>query len=109
MEFCNYISRKEEQYTNGTLSFTAHKLVIVARQRYAFMKTRGTFMKSQAVEQEIVAMRAEIGKLEGKLTLSKNLEQVRNKKTRGSTNKQLQKRDEAWKKFPPKSNKPTAK
>ena len=54
-EFRNYISRKEEQYTDGTLSFTAQELVIVAQQRYALMKTKGTFMKSQTIEHEIVA------------------------------------------------------
>ena len=103
-EFCNYIIRKEEQYTNGTLSFTAHKLFIVAQKQYALMKTRGTFIKSQTMEHEVVAMRAEIGQLKGKLTLLKNVEQAGDEKTGGGTNKQCQKRDVAWKKIPPKSD-----
>jgi hypothetical protein len=105
----NYISRKEEQYNDGTLSFTAHELVIVAQQRYALMNTRRTFMKSQTREHEVVAMRAEIGQLKGKLALSKNMEQAGNEKTGGGTNKQRQKRDEAWKKVPPKLDEPTTK
>jgi len=73
------------------------------------MKTRGTFMKSQTTKHEILAMRAEIGQLKGKLVLSKDMEQAGNEKTGGGTNKQRQKRDEAWKKVPPKSDKPTTK
>ena len=64
-EFQNYINRKEEQYTDGTLSFTSKQLVIVAQQKYAPMKTNGTFMKSQAIEHKIVAMQAEMVQLKG--------------------------------------------
>ena len=39
-EFPNYINRKEEQYTNGTLSLTAQEVAIVSQQRYALMKTK---------------------------------------------------------------------
>ena len=66
-------------------------------------------MKSQTTEHEIVAMWAEIGQLKGKLAQSKNVEQAGNEKTGGGTNKQRQKRYEAWKKVPPKSDKPTTK
>jgi uncharacterized protein YacL (UPF0231 family) len=66
------------------------------------MQARGTFMRSQTMEHEVVAMWAEIGQLKGKLTLSKNVEQAGNEKTGGGTNKQRQKRDEAWKKIPSK-------
>ena len=59
-EFQSYINRKEEQYTVGTLSFTAKELAIVAQQKYLIMKTKGTFMKSQAAEHKIVAMQAEM-------------------------------------------------
>ena len=59
-EFRNYIGRKEELYTDGTLSITAKELAIVSQQRYALMKTKGTFMKSQAIDHEIVAMKAEM-------------------------------------------------
>ena len=93
-EFQNYINRKEEQYTDGTLAFTAKELAIVAQQKYALMKTKGTFMKSQAVEHKIVAMRAEILQLKGKLTLSPKVEEAGTEKTGGGTNKQHQKQDE---------------
>ena len=73
------------------------------------MKTRGTFMKSQTMEHEVVAMQAEIGQLRGKLTLSNNVEQAGDEKTGGGTNNQRQKRDEAWKNIPPKSDEPITK
>ena len=66
-------------------------------------------MKSQTTEHEIVAMQAAIGQLKGKLALSKNVEQAGNEKTGGDTNKQRQKRDEAWKKVSPKSDESTTK
>jgi len=80
-EFQSYINLKEEQYTDGTLSLTAQELAIVAQQRFALMKTKGTFMKSQVIKHEIVAMRAEMVQLKGKLALSKNVEQAGTKKT----------------------------
>ena len=108
-EFRNYINRKEEQYTDGTLSFTAKELAIVAQQKYALMKTKGTFMKSQAIDHEIVAMRAEMVRLKGSLALSPKVEQVGTEKTGAGTNKQRQKQDEAWKKVPPKEGEPQTK
>jgi hypothetical protein len=108
-EFRNYINRKEEQYTDGTLSYTSKELAIVAQQRYALMKTKGTFMKSQAIEHKIVSMQDEMVQLKGKLALSPNVDQVGTKKTGESTNKQCQKKDEAWKKVPPKEGKPQTK
>ena len=80
-EFQCYIHQKEEQYTDGTLSLTAQELAIVAQQQFALMKTKGTFMKSQVIKREIVAMRAEMVQLKGKLALSKNVEQAGTKKT----------------------------
>ena len=51
------------------------------------MKTKGTFIKSQAVEHEIVAMRAKMVLLKRKLALSKNVEQAGTKRTGEGTNK----------------------
>ena len=48
----------------------------MAQQQYALMKTKGTFMKSQVIEHEIVSMRAEMVQLKGMLALSKNVEQA---------------------------------
>jgi hypothetical protein len=73
------------------------------------MKTKGNFMKSQTMEHEIVAMQAKIGQFKGKLSLPRNVEQGGTEKTGDSTNKQRQKRDKAWKKVPPKSDKPMTK
>ena len=66
-------------------------------------------MKSKVIEHEIVAMRAEMVQLKGKLAWSKNLEQAGSDKTGEGTNKQRQKRDATWKKVPPKENEPTTK
>ena len=66
-------------------------------------------MKSQAMKHEIVAMRAEMVQLKGKLVLTKNVEQAGTEKTGEGTNKQCQKKDEAWKKVPPKAGKPLTK
>jgi hypothetical protein len=108
-EFRSYINRKEEQYTDGTLSLPAQELAIMAQQHFTLMKTKGTFMKSQVIEHEIVAMRAKMVQLKGKLALSKNVEQAGTENTGEGTNKQRQKRDAARKKVPPKSNEPTTK
>ena len=75
-EFRSYINQKEELYTDRTLSITAKELAIVAQQRYSLMKTKGTFMKSQEIDHEIVAMKAKMVQLKGKLELSKNVEQA---------------------------------
>ena len=64
----------------------------MAQQRYALMKTQGTFMKSQSIDHDIVAMKAKMGQLKGKLALSKNLEQAGTGKTGEGTNKQHQKK-----------------
>jgi hypothetical protein len=58
-------------------------------------------MKSQVIDHEIVAMKAEMVHLKGKLVLSKNVKQAGTKKTGEGSNKQLQKKDAAWKKVPP--------
>ena len=73
------------------------------------MKTKGTFMKSQSIDHKIVAMKAKMVQLKGKLALFKNVEQAGNNKTGEGTNKQLQKKDTAWKKVPPQAGKPLTK
>jgi hypothetical protein len=42
----------------------------VAQQRFTLMKKKGTFMKSQGIDHKIVAMKAEMVQLKGKLVLS---------------------------------------
>jgi hypothetical protein len=108
-EFQSYIGWKEELYTNGMLNITAKELAIVALQRYALMKTKGTFMKSQAIGHGIVAMKAKMGDLKGKLALSKNVEQSGTDKKGDGTKKQRQKKDKAWKRLPPQAGEPLTK
>ena len=52
-------------------------------------------MKSQAIDHKIMAMKAKMVQLKGKMALSKNVEQACTKKTGEGTNKQLQKKDTA--------------
>ena len=58
-------------------------------------------MKSQAIDHEIVAMKAKMVHLKGKLALSKNVEQAGTDKKGDGTNKHRPKKDEAWKRVPP--------
>ena len=44
-------------------------------------KAKGTFIKSQVIEHEIVAIQAEMVQLKRKLAISKNVEQAGTKKT----------------------------
>ncbi len=80
-EFRSYINCKEELYTDGTLTLTAQDLAIVAQLLYRLMKTKGTFMKSHTIDHEILAMKAEMVQLKGKLVLSKNVEQAGTEKS----------------------------
>jgi hypothetical protein len=66
-------------------------------------------MKSQAIDHKIVAMKAKMVQLKGKLALSKNVEQAGTEKMGERTNKQCQKKDQAWKKVPPQADKPATK
>ena len=52
-------------------------------------------MKSQAMDHKIVAMKAKMVQLKGKLALTKNVEQAGTEKTGEGTNKQRQKKDAA--------------
>jgi hypothetical protein len=106
-EFRIYIGWKEELYTDGMLNITVKELAIVALQRYALMKTKGTFMKSQAIDHEIVAMKAKMVDLKGKLALSKNVEQSGTDKKGDGIKKQRQKKDKAW--LPPQAGEPLTK
>jgi hypothetical protein len=108
-EFQSYINRKEELYTDGTLNLTAQELAIVAQQRFRLTKTKGTFMKSQAIDHEIMAMKAKMVQLKGKLALSKDVEQAGTEKKGERTKKQYQKKNEAWKRVPPQAGEPLTK
>jgi hypothetical protein len=108
-EFRSYINCKEELYTDGTLTLTAQDLAIVAQQRYRLMKTKGTFMKSHAIDHEIVAMKTKMVQLKGKLALSKDVEQAGTEKKGERTKKQYQKKNKAWKRVPPQAGEPLTK
>ena len=64
----------------------------MVQQRYALMKTKVTFMKSQTIDHEIVAMKAEMLQLKGKLALSNTVDQAGTEKTGEGTKKQCKRR-----------------
>ena len=66
-------------------------------------------MKSQAIDPEIVAMKAKMVDLKGKLALSKKVEQAGTDKKGDGTKKQHQRKDEAWKRVPPQAGEPLTK
>ena len=72
----------------------------MAQQLYALMKTKRMFIKSQAIDHEIVAMKAEMVQLKWKLVLTKTVEQAGTEKTGEGTKKHCQKKDKAQKRVP---------
>jgi hypothetical protein len=124
--FNTYIVRKHEMYLDGELpNMTHEELMAMATDKFTYLKTKGLW-GSKSEEDQIIAMAAELEKLKGELKLSRNLTQAANRaqsdaKTNGNTSNQgnqrqskkkknkkntgdrkWQKRDEEWKKVPPK-------
>ena len=111
-KFAQYMSLKEDAHDDGTAPISADELVIVAQQKYNLMVNRGEWEAEKSKHDEIVAMRAEINDLKGKLTLTDKTKAAAgggnepNTKTKG---KEFQKKDEAWKKIPPAAGEPRTK
>ena len=125
--FREYIKRKHEAYTDGTLIIAYYELILLATNKYNLLKQEGTWGAKSLDEECIVAMQAELTALKGQLALGPNLKKAaakegdgkggndkkdkkakkRNKKD--TTNKKNQKKDEAWKKVPPKDGEPEEK
>ena len=111
-KFAQYISLKEDSHDDGTAPISADELVIVAQQKYNLMVDRGEWAAEASKIDEIVAMRAEINDLKGKLTLTDKTKAAAGGGSDANTKitgKESQKKDEAWKKIPPATGEPRTK
>jgi hypothetical protein len=86
----------------------------MAKRKFDFLKTKGKWGAKSPDDEKIVAMAAEINSLKGKLKLDPMLSAIagegkkgdgkssKKKNKKNTPNKKDQKKDEAWKREPPK-------
>jgi len=113
--FKSYINRMHEDYLDGKLANLTHEsLVGMAKSKFNYLRTKGTWGAKSPDDDKIIAMTAAIDSLKGQLKLSPQLvaaggkndgkskkgQKTRNKKN--TSDRVKQKKDEAWKKVPPK-------
>jgi hypothetical protein len=115
--FTKYIGTKHDEYLDGNLSSLTHETMMsMAKRKFDFLKTKGKWGAKSPDNKKIVAMAAEIKSLKGQLKLDPKLSAIPGKGDKGNdkkgltkrnkkntTNKREQKKDEAWKKEPPKA------
>jgi hypothetical protein len=121
--FKQYIAKKQDDYHNGNLgaSFTHENLMAHATAKFTYLTTCKIRGSKSPDEERLIAMIADLkGKLKlalalankckkegGKKDIKGGQAKVKNKKN--TANKTHQKKEEAWKKLPPKDGKPTVK
>ena len=104
LKFVTYIERKEDSHDNGTLTASSDEIIILATQRYNLMVERNEWALETPNKDEIIAMQAELDNLKGQLALTiktKAAAEAGKDPSTKPSNKDCQKRDEAWKKIPP--------
>ncbi len=75
--FRSYIKRKQDAYTDGTLSTLAHKeLIMLATNKFDLLKQEGTWGAKSPDEDKIVAMQTELTALRGQFQLAPNLKRA---------------------------------
>ncbi len=122
--FKQYIAKKQDDYHDGNLgpNFTHNNLMAQATAKFTYLITCKIWRSKSPDKERLIAM---ITDLKGKLKLAPTLadkrkkdghkkdakggpvNKVKNKKN--MANKAHQKKEEAWKKLPPKDGKPTTK
>jgi hypothetical protein len=128
--FCSYIKRKHDGYTDGTLIISHDELILLANNKFKnLLKSKGSWGAKSPDEERIVVMQAELTALKGQFALNPNLKKIAApggkkdekgggegkrdaKKTcnkKNTSNKKNQEQDEAWKKVAPKDGKPKEK
>jgi hypothetical protein len=113
--FKSYICQQHEHYLDGKLTTITHEaLMTSAKRKFDWLKTKGLWGVESPDDEKIVAMTATLNALKGQLKLDPKLSTIVNegkkkgskrdkKKNKKNTyNQQEQKKDEAWKKEPPK-------
>ena len=112
--FKTYINRMHEDYLDGKLPTLTHEsLMGMAKSKFNYLRNKGMWGAKSIDDDKIVAMTAAINELKGQLKLSPQLgalagkgdkkkkgHKMKNKKN--TTDRVKQKKDEAWKKVPPK-------
>ena len=114
--FRAYIKRKQDAYTDSSITLGHEELILLATYKFNLLKEEGAWGAKSPDEERIVAMQAELTALKGKLELGPALKKVANKgkdekgkgkkekkkNKKNTSNKKAQKQDEAWKKVAPK-------
>jgi hypothetical protein len=118
----SYIKRKQDTYTDGTLTLTHEELILLATNKVNLLKQEGTWGTKSPDKDKIVTMQAELTALKGQFQLTPNLKRAvgvkdddkggdkkqgegnykKKKKKKNNANKKEQKKDENWMKTPPK-------
>jgi hypothetical protein len=120
--FRSYIKRKQDAYTDGTLTLMHEELIMLATNKFNLLKQEGTWGAKSPDKDKIMAMQAELTALRGQFQLAPNLKKAvetkddnkeggkkqsrgdnrKQKNKKNNANKREQKRDENWKRTPPK-------
>jgi hypothetical protein len=123
--FKKYIGCQHEDYLNSALTTTHKILMTSAMHKYDYLKAKGQWGAKSPDKEKIVAMSAALNVFKGHLKLDKKLTHIADGKGSGkgggkggggakknkknTSNKTFQKKDEEWKKVPPKDGEKTSK
>ncbi len=120
--FRTYMKQKHNGYLDGTLTMTHEVLIAFAKAHFDYLKLSGQWGAKSPDNEKIVAMAAENNNLKGQLKLDPKLSAIakdkkqddkenkgKKKNRKDTSNKNWQKKDEAWKKVPPKGSDPKEK
>jgi hypothetical protein len=122
--FKKYIENQQNDYLDGKLTGLTHEaLRKMAKSKFDWLVNKKKWGARSPDDDKIVAMAAEIHALKGQLKLAPKLADLANDKGKGdgkkggqkkrnkkdTSNKRNQKKDEAWKKVPPKDGEPKEK
>jgi hypothetical protein len=120
--FMTYMKRQHDDYLDRTLTITHETLMASAKAKMDYLKLKGKWGAKSPEDEKIVAMAAKINALKGQLKLDPKLSAIaeegkkkgnkgdkdekgkRWKNKKNMSNKKDQKRDETWKRVPPKEH-----
>jgi hypothetical protein len=74
--FRSYIKRKQDAYTDGTLTLTHKELIMLATSKFNLLKQEGTWGAKSPDKDKIVAMQAELTALRCQFQLAPNLKKA---------------------------------
>ncbi len=119
--FRQYIAKKQDDYHDGNLGhqFTYKSLMAQATAKFTYLTTRKIWGAKSPDKEHLIAM---IADLKGKLKLAPALDAkhkkdgtkevkggLKTKNKKNTSNKTYQKKEEAWKRLPPKDGEPATK